>query len=130
MKASMVEKFEWIDDYRVSSFGVLQYRAHHKNGIDVEEGLAFVMYEGERIINVKVPLIVPYSPQDRFVIEPSSKGLRGFLGCNGFMIFIRWLSDVYELQARTLMHHILLNSKMPVSGLSAYIKDKLMEEQQ
>ena len=130
MKPTTMKEFEWLDDYRVSSFEVRQYRAYHKNGVDTEEGLVFIMYEGERIINVKVPLVVDYSPMDRFVIEPSAKGLRSFLGCNGFMIFISWLSETYELQARTMLHQIFTNSKMPISGLSAYIKDKLMEEQQ
>lgn len=130
MKATMVKDFQWLGIHRVAGYEVRQYVAYHRNGIDKEEGLAFIMYEGEHIINVKVPLIVEYSPQDRFVVEPSAKGLRSFLGCNGFMVFITWLSDVYELQARTLIHNIFLNTKLPTSGLSAYIRDKIMEEQQ
>lgn len=130
MKATMVRDFQWLGECRVAGFEVRQYVAYHRNGLDKEEGLAFIMYEGERIINVKVPIMVEYSPQDRFVVEPTAKGLRSFLGCKGFMIFVGWLCDVYELQARTLIHNIFLNTKLPTSGLSAYIRDLLMEEQQ
>lgn len=130
MKVMMLKEFNWVAAYRVSNFEVRQYEAHHKNGVDTEDGLVFITYEGQRIINVKVPLVVEYSPTDRFIVEPSAKGLRSFLGCDGFMQFMYWLSETYELQARTMFHQVFLNSKMPVSGLSAYIKDKLMEEQQ
>lgn len=130
MKSTMLKEFNWVATHKVSSFEVRQYEAHHKNGTDIEDGLVFIMYEGQRIINVKVPLIVEYTPTDRFIVEPYAKGLRSFLGCNGFMQFMYWLSETYELQARTMLHQIFTNSKMPTSGLSAYIKDRLMEEQQ
>lgn len=130
MKSTMLKDFNWMATHKVSNFEVRQYEARHKNGTDIEDGLVFIMYEGQRIINVKVPLIVEYTPTDRFIVEPSAKGLRSFLGCNGFMQFVYWLSETYELQARTMLHQIFLNLKMPVSGLSAYIKDKLLEEEE
>lgn len=130
MKVTMVSDFRWLDDYRVAEFEVRQYRAYHKNGVDSEEGLVFVLLEGERIINVKVPLVVEHNTLDRFIVEPSAKGLRVLKGCNGFMIWIGWYFDLHPVEARSFLKNIFTNTKMPVSGLSAYIKDKLMEEKQ
>ena len=128
MKSTVISNFEWLDDYRAGEFMVRQYRAHHKNGVDKEEGLVFIMCEGQRIVNVKVPLIVEYNMVDRFIVEPSAKGLRVCPGCNGFMLWISWYYDLYPNEAKVLLYCIFTNSKLPVSGLSAYIRDKVMEE--
>lgn len=130
MKATVISNFEWLDDYRAGEFMVRQYRAHHKNGVKKEEGLVFIMYEGQRIVNVKVPIVTEYNAVDRFVIEPSAKGLRVWPDCNGFMLWISWYYDLYPERAKVLLRCIFTNSKMPVSGLSAYIKDKLLEEEE
>ena len=130
MKSTMVDKFEWLDDYRADDFVVRQYRAHHKNRIDWEEGLAFIIYEGQRIISVKVPMIVDYCLSDKFIIEPSAKGLRVYGGCDGFILWIKWFYGLCPTNAKDFIRSIFTNSKMPVSGLSAYIKDKLLEEEE
>lgn len=130
MKPTTMKELKWVDNCRFNQYEVRRYIAYHKNNADREEGLAFLWYEGSRVANVKVPLVVPFTPEDRYIVEPSAKGLRTPKGCAGFMQWFAWFKDVEPEDCEKFLHYIFRNTKMPVSGLSAYIRDIVQEEQQ
>ena len=127
MKQSMLKELDWLDEHQVGdSFVVHQYRAYHKLGRDIENGLAIAEFEGYRVVNVKCPIVIDYEmPDGRFIVEPCAKGLRVPKGCNGFMIWIGWYYDLYPYDCEKFLYSLMTNSKLPTSGLSAYIKDQL-----
>lgn len=131
MKATMMKSLEWLDEYRAGErFVVRQYRAYHKLGRITENGLAFCLYEGQRLVLCKCPTIVDYQMTDKFVVEPSAKGLRVPKGCNGFLIWIGWYYDLYPEECEKFLYSVVVNSKMLTSGLSDYIRDTLTEGKQ
>lgn len=130
MKISMVKELEWLDEYRVGNIVVRHYKAHHKEGKEAEHGLAFVLYQGQYISNVRCPVVNDCMTTDSFTVRATSRWIAVPMGCHGFMSWVRWYDDAYPDECSRFVFCLMHNFKVPVSGLSQYIKDKVTEEKQ